>query len=209
MQVEAKAKWRQSSFKKNESQWVSLKGLLLRILIYSGVLVNLILPFYDFRENMFLIFQKSIDNSVEARNYIGALNRAQEAYYTEKGYFSDSILLPNPGIMKDRDNSGHPKEPENYSYQILSPMVPVQELKEPVKPASAPQSVFMLAKAKNTQDKSYIGVVYTTQERRIKGTKTLPHSEICEIDRWTPLPSTLPTIKDGEIQCPPGAHPLR
>ncbi|MBW4495577.1 MAG: type IV pilin-like G/H family protein [Oscillatoria princeps RMCB-10] len=208
MQVQTNAKLQQSSLNKNESQGFSLKGLLLRILIYSGVLVNLLLPFYDFRENMFLIFQKSIDNSVEARNYIGALNRAQEAYYTEKGYFSDSILLPNPGIMKDRENSGNPKEPENYSYQILSPMVPVQELKEPVKPASAPQSVFMLAKAKNTQDKSYIGVVYTTQ-KRIKGTETLPHSEICEIDRWIPLPSTLPTIKDGEIQCPPGAHPLR
>lgn len=200
MQVKAKANWQQSFFHKNALQDFSLKGVLLRGLIYSGVLVNLILPLYDFNSHD-LRGKSDNENKLQAslngKNEISMLSRAQLAYYTEKGYLSDSIEDLAVGLSTDTPS---------YSYRILSPMVPAQELKEPVLPAPAPEIVFMLAQAKNPYYKSYIGVVYPTQKGINKGkSETLVNSTICEIDRWTPLPSTLPTLKAGEIQCPPGA----
>lgn len=199
MQVKAKANWQQSFFHKNALQGFSLKGLLLRGFIYSGVLINLILPLYDFNSHDLWgksNHEKKLRSLIYGKQQISILSRAQLAYYTEKGYLSDSIEELGVGI----------RDTKTYSYRILSPMVPAQELKEPVLPTRAPKIVFMLAQAKNPYYKSYIGVVYPTQKGINQGkSETLLNSAICEIDSWTPLPSTLPTIKAGEIQCPPGA----
>jgi hypothetical protein len=199
MQVQTNPKLQQASFNKNESLGGCMKGLLLRILIYSGVLVNLLLPLYDFKSHGLqwkadFDEEKRIDNG---KNRISSLNRYQQAYYIERGdFFSDSIEKLGAGI----------RDTERYSYRILSPMVPAQELKDRVQPATpAAEIVFMLAQAKHPSYPSYIGVVHTSQKGINQGkSETLVNSAICEIDSWTPLPSTLPTLKAGEIKCAPG-----
>ncbi len=191
MQVEAKAKWQQSSFKKNDIQGFSLKGLLLRILIYSGVIVNLILPLYDFKSNRFLVdgtLAKLIEtiNDPGAMHNINALNRAQQAYFTERGYFSDSIEKLGVGI---RDTG-------RYSYRILSPMSENWHNLEADMDYwgyNITHRVLMIAQAKDTQYKSYLGMVYTLQpipdfsQQEIKKdmSEAILRSQVCEIDSRT------------------------
>lgn len=192
MQVEAKAKWQQSSFNKNESQGLSLKGLLLQILIYSGVLVNLILPFYDFKSNGFPVVDQSraklgeTINAPDALNNINALNRAQQAYFKETGYFSDSIEKLGVGI----------RDTERYSYRILSPMSENWHNLEADMDYwgyNITHRVLMIAQAKDTQYKSYLGMVYTLQpipdfsqqETRKDMSEAILRSQVCEIDSRT------------------------
>ena len=205
MQVQTNAKLPQSSLNKNESQGFSLKGLLLRILIYSGVLVNLLLPLYDFKPNGFPVgywIRAKLGESINAPviegindagglNNINALNRAQEAYFKKTGYFSDSI-----------EKLGVPiRDTERYSYRILSSMsgdndfLPMTIKSNPGEYGmSHRRSVFLIAIAKYPLDKSYLGKVKTIQEIRngkepseYKSVASL-QSQVCEIDSRTLVP---------------------
>lgn len=180
MQVKAKANWQQSFFHKNALQDFSLKGVLLRILIYSGVMVNLLLPFYDFNSNGFPVLDPSrvklvkMINESQAMDNINALKRAQEAYYKERGYFSDSIEELG---LKLRDT-------KIYSYRILSGMSHYRP------------RVFILAQAKNPQYNSYLVKVENIQEieaskepSKYKYVANL-RSQVCEIDSRTLVPDT-------------------
>ncbi len=81
--------------------------MLLAIIFISGILAAIALPS--------LLGQTSKAKQVEARNNIGAINRAQQAYQLEKGVFVDSF--EKLGLII-------PPETANYRYRIISPCPP-------------------------------------------------------------------------------------
>lgn len=203
MKVSQRSKQLQELPESHNIQGLSLSGLLGRIFIYSGVLVSLILPFYNFKSNGFPTISKegmwqlrTGPGTAEGRQYMGAINRVQQAYYLENNAFADSIEKLGVGIRLDT---------EKYSYRILSPMVPVQSLDKPVKPGPYSENVMAIAQPKNPKYSSYIAAVYTKKVTNPGISDTITITGICEIYGYTPLPSTLPILINGVIQCPSGS----
>ncbi len=76
----------------------------------------------------------------EAKTYLGAMNRSHQAFFIEKGYFTNR--LGELGLdIKD--------ESENYKYQVVV--------------LDSKKAVQHIALAKKDSLKSYIGLVYTTK----------------------------------------------
>lgn len=113
----------------------------------------------------------------EGRQYISSINKGQQAYYIEKEEFSYSISDLGIGIRTETDN---------YSYDI-----------EKIDPKAF---VISTASAKDSQLKSYAGLVYVEDNT----TKSM----ICETDE----PSTSPPVDfqavDNEIKCQSDATQL-
>lgn len=190
----------------NESQDFSPKNyvknwnkqsLFVRFFISSGIFINLLLPFYNYQTNSFGWWDDFLDSDAysEAKNYIENLNSAQSYHYLNQGKFSDSIQ-ELPLDIKTETN--------HYSYQILAPMVPVQSLKEAREATPIAENVVMVAQAKYPRLKNYIGIVSTLKDQDTQ--KASPISAVCEIDSHSPLPTTMPILAKGEIQCPQGSQ---
>jgi type IV pilus assembly protein PilA len=74
---------------------------LLNIAGWGCLLLGLVLPSW--------LSQTNKAKGVEARNHIGAMNRAQQAFNLEKGGFADSM---------DKMGVGIKSQTENYDYLI-------------------------------------------------------------------------------------------
>lgn len=113
----------------------------------------------------------------EGKQYISSINKGQQAYYIEKEEFSYSISDLGIGVRTETDN---------YSYDI-----------EKIDPKAF---VISTASAKDSQLKSYAGLVYVEDN--------ITKSKICETDQ----PSTSPPIDfrvvDNEIKCQSDATEL-
>jgi len=121
----------------------------------------------------------------EARSLVGAMTRAQQAYHLEKGTFSNSIEGLGIGIRP---------ETENYRYQIVS------------QPNN--QNVMITAQAKGQTLKSYTGAVFAIK----KGEAVTTVTGICETDRPTSTPPTMPKLTSNglaSVECPPGSQPVQ
>ena len=122
----------------------------------------------------------------EGKTYIGAMNRAQQAYYLENNKFSPTIEPLGIGIKP---------ETESYNYQI-------------VPQGNRTQSVMHTAKAKRPELNSYTGAVFAVTNNGENITRTA----ICETDKPSSTPPAMPTppknIISGQIQCPAGSHLL-
>lgn len=162
-------------------------SFLLRTLIYSSVLFSL-LAAYDFdASGLFGILSYSYS---EPEAGIAAVNKQQEAYYANNQKFNDSPELFNIG-----------KRENKYNYKIVSSMGPVQSFHNDSEPAKF-ESIIAIAEPKNTDDKSYIGVVFAFKQGTRKYATTT--SGICETVRGISLPSTLPSFYNNKIICPAG-----
>jgi hypothetical protein len=121
----------------------------------------------------------------EGENYIGAMNRAQQAYYLEYEKFASKIEELGIGIKP---------ETENYRYQILPQ-------------GNQTQSVMMTAQAKRPELRSYTGAVFVVKSKD----EALTLGGICETDEPSSTPPAMPTAPSNgsaEIQCPAGSHRL-
>ncbi len=76
----------------------------------------------------------------EAKNYVGTLNRAQQAFFLEKNYFTSKLVDLGSGIIP---------ETENYKYQIVV--------------LNSTKAVQNIGLAKKDGLKSYTGLVYVSQ----------------------------------------------
>ena len=162
-------------------------SFLVRTLIYSSVLFSL-LAAYDFdASGLFGILSYSYS---EPEAGIAAVNREQQAYYAKNQKFNDSPELFNIG-----------KRENKYNYKIVSSMGPVQSFNNENQPAKF-ESIIAIAEPKNTDDKSYIGVVFAFKEHTRKSATTT--AGICETVRGISLPSTLPSFYNNKIICPAG-----
>ncbi len=123
----------------------------------------------------------------EGKNYIGSMNRGQQAYYLEFGKFAKTLDQLQLGIKSETDS---------YSYQIL-----------PQRPAT--KSIIHTATAKKPGLKSYTAIVFVKKDGSAK--ETVTYAEICETDKPTtkaPVVKKFPTQKSPVFQCPPGSHSL-
>jgi hypothetical protein len=122
----------------------------------------------------------------EGKNYVGAMNRGQQAYYLENDKFATKIEDLGVGIKP---------ETENYRYQIVSQ-------------GNSTQSVMMAAQAKRPELRSYTGAVFVVKDKN----ENLTISAICETDQPSSTPPAMPTAPktaaSSEIQCPAGSHRL-
>ncbi|AFZ23615.1 hypothetical protein Cylst_1325 [Cylindrospermum stagnale PCC 7417] len=123
---------------------------------------------------------------VDAKQIIGLMNRAQQAYYLEYSKFASTIKQLQAGIKP---------ESETYRYQVV-----------PSRQGS--QSVINIAAAKKPELKSYTGVVFF---RKVNG-ETLTYSAICETEKPSTIPPVqpqLPTKESQPVQCPAGSILLK
>ncbi|MGB3204811.1 MAG: type IV pilin-like G/H family protein [Crinalium sp.] len=118
-----------------------------------------------------------------AEQYIGILNRAQQAYYLETGKFAAD--LDELGIITT-------SETEFYRYQIRSD-------------DDFNQRVSITAQAKTAEFPSYTSVVFA---KKING-KTRTGAGICVTNKPSTLPPKIIKISQGnslKIECPVGSH---
>ncbi len=176
---------------------------LLRMFVYACMGTSAMLLVYDFENNCwFCSGYKS--NQAEAKQYIGSMNRGQQAYYVEKGYFSNSIDNLALGIKKDTSS---------YSYRILSPMNPVQNVEE-LKPSPLDEkskitfaTPIAFATPQEADLKSYMGIVWTFT---LSDGNTTTKSFVCESSKEGVLyPSTVAKVLKEDIPCPPDFELLR
>src|SRR5919199_3106522 len=194
-----KANLLQYFFKKNTLQGFTSPAMLLRMFIYGGIFMNLILPFYNYETHSFSRADKFLysdfHTTSDAKSNIENMNSAQAYYYLENKAFSYSFQeLP---LSIEAENN-------LYSYQILSQMVPVQTLSKEGESASDSGTVVMVAQAKYPRLNSYIGMVSTLKDSNTQKVHLI--SVVCEVDPNTPLPATMPIVIDGDIQCPKASN---
>lgn len=145
-------------------------------LILLGIIAAIALPSF--------LNQANKARQAEAKNYVGSMLRAQQAYQIEKGTFSQSI--------QDLGLSIQP-ETENYRYQIV--------------PQSGNKSVMITAQAKTEMLKSYTGAVFVIK----KGQEARTIAGICESDSPTTTPPAMPNVVSNgtnSVECPPDSSPL-
>ncbi len=170
---------------------------LLRMFVYACMGTSAMLLVYDF-ENDCWFCSGDKSNQAEAKTYISSMNRGQQAYYVEKNTFSNSIDDLRLEIKKDTSA---------YSYRILSPMNPVQNVEE-LKPSPLDESrKIAFATPKKPGFKSYIGIAWIFP---ISDGKLTTKRILCESGQEGILyQSILPKISNNEISCPPGFEVLR
>jgi type IV pilus assembly protein PilA len=110
---------------------------------------------------------------VEARNNIGAMNRAQQSYHLDKGKFADSIGQIGLGI---RNSS-------NYEYSI----------------EKTPLATFQYGTPLHEDLKSYVGIVVASPSPE-NSDEISAQAILCEQNEPGVQPSE-PIVEDGVIQC--------
>ena len=109
----------------------------------------------------------------EARQYVSAINKAEQAYYTENGRFSSNWSQLGVGIRT---------ETANYTYRISN---------------LSARSVRVTAAAKDNRLKSYTGAVVIVGA----GNDLTSQSVICESNTATRTPPAMPRLVRNNIQC--------
>ena len=125
--------------------------------------------------------------TAEAKQFIGTINRAQQAYYLENGKFSPTLQQLEIGIKP---------ETENYRYRILNQGKQTQS-----------KIAVSTATAKKPELRSYTGVAFI---KKVQG-ELLTQTAICETDKPSTTPPVTPKIPIKESQafvCPRGSHLL-
>lgn len=204
MQVHIKAKLLRYFLSENRDKGFTKMGWLVRIFLYGSVAATLSFPYYNHYRgcsghNWFA--QVNCSRASEAKQYIGSMNRAQQAYYLEKGTFANFKSFNDLGL-------GINTETDSYSYRILSPMVPVQSLNESEQEStSLPTSVTMVSQKKGSYFNQYIGSVFVTKTKENNEDMTI--AVICEVKGKNSLPTSMPKLVNGEAKCPEGSEAIR
>lgn len=118
----------------------------------------------------------------EAKQYVGSMNRAQQAYQLEFNKFARSIPDLQLGIKTQTKNY-------TYSLQAISKTAVVH---------------YGLSKSSNL--KSYVGGVFLISASQPKEMST--HAILCETLQPTTQRPAVPIVKQGTPTCGPGTKPL-
>lgn len=139
--------------------------------------------------------QQEAARQAEGRQYLGAINRAQQAYYLENNQFADDLESLALGI---------PSETENYQFSI-------------VPQADSSMSVAAIAQAKTDGTRSYSGAVFLvtlpTDESGAAEQTTL--AILCETDEPSMTPPDIPEFDPAvnnivaAIACPAGSRQIQ
>jgi hypothetical protein len=121
----------------------------------------------------------------EAKFYIQAMTKGQQAYYLMHGELASSIEKLSIGIDL---------ETESYRYQLIK--------------GGQEQNVVMTASAKTPELPSYTGVVYLNQDT--SGVTAI--ANICQTDKPSTEPpkiSITPNPDESSLDCPSGSHKVQ
>jgi len=180
MKTELKAKFLQNILsKKKENEGFTLIELLV-VIIIIGILSAIALPSF--------LNQATKARQSEAKNYIGSMNRAQQAFYLENNNaFTTSVVELALGIKTTTDN---------FTYEVGSK-------------ASTGSVVTNKGRALKKALKSYAGVTYTSSQTVNGVTDAITLATMCESLK----PSTIDVaagvaITDGKTdgKCPKDAN---
>ncbi len=161
MKTELKAKFLQHILnKKKDDQGFTLIELLV-VIIIIGILSAIALPSF--------LNQANKARQSEAKQYVGSINRGQQAFYLENSNkFTTVVTELSLGVAPTT---------ENYVYEIVS---------------NAPASyVTNMGKARNKALKSYAGVAYTSDQTVNGVAETITQAIVCEATN--PLTTDTPT----------------
>lgn len=128
-------------------------------------------------------------HQAQARSYVGAMNRAQQAYFLEKNQFAPNIQALGIGIRE---------ETEEYQYRIFH--YPRRD-----------RAVMLAGIPKRGGFKSYIGLVHVSGTSAAKNMTTW--SALCESQEAIPLLPKLPALPSPSLNqpmaCPEGFISVR
>ena len=127
---------------------------------------------------------KAAPIQVEARSFVGSMNRAQQAYYIEFSRFAKDLKSLQMGV---------PAETDHYSYRVV--------------PQKNAKSVMMIAKAKREGLRSYTGAVFAVKQ----GKTEITIAQICETTTPSQTPPVMPSFPKNSqepIQCAAGSRPM-
>jgi type II secretory pathway pseudopilin PulG len=145
--------------------------------VVLGIIAAIALPSF--------LNQASKAKQSEAKTYVGAMLRAEQAYFLERSQFTTSLSELGIGI-----STASPK----YEYKITT------------QPGSPP-NVMVTATAKQASLKSFTGVVFALKTGKEETTVT----QLCETDRPAIIPPAMPAAPqslEAEIPCPAGSSPV-
>jgi type II secretory pathway pseudopilin PulG len=130
--------------------------------------------------SLFSMVQK--DKQAEARQNVGSMNRAQQAYFLDNDEFADSV--PKVGI-------GIRTQTQNYQYSIRA----------------TPLAVFNYATPREKKIKGYVGAVFLTSLDEATD-EILTVELLCETkSRGTKRPAD-PIVQGNFVECPPNTKLL-
>ncbi|MBO3457776.1 type IV pilin-like G/H family protein [Aetokthonos hydrillicola Thurmond2011] len=159
MKTELKAKFLQHILKKKqEDQGFTLIELLV-VIIIIGILSAIALPSF--------LNQANKGKQSEAKQYVGSLNRSQQAYYLENASFGSSI---------DQLGIGIKTQTENYKYEIASGSSQVANNGESLKAAlkSYHGNVVLSTLGNSSSDATTLAVLCEATSVGVSSTNTAP-----------------------------------
>jgi type IV pilus assembly protein PilA len=107
MKSEFKAKLLQHVLGKKDSEKGFTLIELLVVIIIIGILAAIALPSF--------LNQSNKAKQSEAKTYVGALNKGQQAYFTEKNRFGDGIDILGIGVKANTVNYGYSSSGSAYN----------------------------------------------------------------------------------------------
>ncbi|MBS0018334.1 MAG: hypothetical protein KFF72_18605 [Arthrospira sp. SH-MAG29] len=171
---------------------------LAKLSIYSGALLSLVLPFYDFECHCFFPVEKSsVGRTKQGQELINSISLAQRSYFAEHGEFTWE--LDNLGL-------GIAAETEKYRYRILEPMTPVQ-FPGYHKPKLTGDRLFIMAQSNLPNSPDYLAAVFVIADRDNRNKLNTKH-QICQVNYRHHSLSALPQIVNHQIICPRGTIPI-
>jgi type IV pilus assembly protein PilA len=160
MKLDFQAKFLQHlNKKKNQDEGFTLIELLV-VIIIIGILAAIALPS--------LLSQVNKGKQAEAKQNVGSLNRAQQAYFLEAGQFASGIAEVGIGIKT---------QTVNYFYTIKS--FPTAQAPEAVNNVGAANQANAGAAKKQTTLRSYVGQNFTSTGDKVTS-EVLTLGFVCE-----------------------------
>jgi len=158
--------------KKHQESGFTLIELLV-VIVIIGILSAIALPSF--------LNQANKARQSEAKTYVGAINRSQQAYFVEYGQFGSQVEL----------EGGVATQTQNYKYAIVD-----------ADPAPTDIAVAVTASAQKAALKSYAGMV------AVDGNTTPAIACETTATTKTAFPPTFTPGTPGTLDCSPGTAPI-
>ncbi|MEG4342434.1 type IV pilin-like G/H family protein [Microcoleus sp. A003_D6] len=155
-------------------------GCLVILIVLLSTIGILILPE--------LLTSNTKAKQTEAKQYIRAIDKAQQVQFAKKGSFSNSVEALNLGIKT---------ETKNYKYSI----------------STTKQATFSYGVSQESKLKSYIGAVFVLPAKKVDTKaakdKITTASILCEADSPGTLKPAEPIYQSGKVACAKGTKDLK
>lgn len=180
-------------FSQRKSKSSLTKLQLLGIAFIGGCATVIALPFLVISSNQTLSGCGK-GTGYEARQYIGVMNRAQQAYFFEKNKFADSLQALDVGLKNQTSQYNYSiRKTDEYvlNYATVRPDIEKTQFFGPFKwPFKTSLSL-----------KSYVGGVYWTIKKIDGKSEKITHTIQCETNSPSLSQAADPIYQNGVLTC--------